>query len=249
MVLKSMNFKLDDDKTILVIMPYYNRPTDVLRSLESLSKQSHKNWKLAFIDDGSEEPGENVVKDFLSEDDLKKVFFYNTNDTPEIKKQRILDNPEIHGANDKNAGHFFVPFINLAISDVKHDVALFLCDDDFMHIDYLRKLNNYYNNHEDVPYSFCNIVLYQIKNNKMYFSDEHNRFYFDKPVYPYFRLDGSQVSWTKKCYEDGCSFSEDLHVYWDAEWFKVLQNKYGVCTYNKIVGQYKSFSMDSFYPS
>jgi glycosyltransferase involved in cell wall biosynthesis len=247
MVFKSVNFKLDEDKIILVILPYYNRPNEVLRALESLAKQTFKNWRLAFIDDGSKEPGESIVRGFLTEQELKKVFFYNTNDTPEIKKQRAIDNPDMPGADDKNAGSFFVPFINLAISDIKHDVALFLSDDDFLQIDYLEKLNNYYNHHEDIPYSFCNLILFDVKDDKMLYSSENNRFSRYVPTPPYFNFDGSQVSWTKQCYEDGCRFSEDIHVYWDAEWFKILQDKYGLCNFNKLIGQFKNFDSKCFY--
>jgi glycosyltransferase involved in cell wall biosynthesis len=242
-----MNFSITDTKKVLVLMPYYNRPKEVLRALESLSKQSYKNWALAFIDDGSDDPGEKVVRSYLSERDLKKVFFYNTNDTKEIKRQRVLDNPDMNGASDKNAGHFFVPFLNLAINEIEHDIAFFLCDDDFLDINYLRNLVNYYNNHEDAAYSYCSVILFEFKDNKMYFSDEDNRFYFNIPLMPYFNLDGSQVSWTKQCYADGCRFPEFLHVYWDAEWFKVLQEKYGKCDFNKIMGQYKSFDSQAFY--
>lgn len=242
-----MNFKIMSNKKVLVLMPYYNRPKEVLRALESLEKQSYSNWVLAFIDDGSDEPGEDVVRSYFKPQDLKKVFFYNTTDTKEIKKQRIIDNPDIKGADDKNAGSFFVPFLNLATNEIEHDIAIFLCDDDYLSIDYLRNLVNFYDNHEYICYSFCNLILFEIKDNKVYFSDKKNRFYFDEPFYPYFNLDGSQVSWTKQCYLDGCKFSEFLHVYWDAEWFKVLQNKYGKCHYNKLIGQYKNFDSECFY--
>ena len=242
-----MKFSFGSDKTVLILMPYYNRPVDVLRALESIEKQTYKNWKLAFIDDGSDLPGEEVVKKYFPENLWKNIYFYNTTDTKEIKKQRILDNSDIFGANDKNAGHWFVPFMNLAISEIKHDIAIFLCDDDFLKQDYLTKLVNFYDNHEDCKYSYCDILLYQIEESKFYISSEPNRFSFYKDVLPYFKLDGSQVSWTKECYEDGCKFSEDLHVYWDAEWFKVLSDKYGLCKYNKLMGQYKFFSKDSFY--
>ena len=242
-----MKFSFTRDKTVLILMPYYNRPVEVLRSLESIEKQSYKNWKLAFIDDGSDLPGEEVVKNYFPEHLHKNIYFYNTTDTKEIKKQRILDNPDIFGANDKNAGHWFVPFLNLAISEIEHDIAFFLCDDDFLKENYLSQLVNFYENHEDCKYSFCNVLLYQIIENNFYISNEDNRFSFYKDMAPYFNLDGSQVSWTKQCYKEGCRFTEDLHVYWDAEWFKILSDKFGKCKYNKLIGQYKCFDKDSFY--
>ena len=52
-------------------MPYYNRPKDLVLALKSLQNQTHKNWKFAFVDDGSDEPGDLIVKSFFNEEDLK----------------------------------------------------------------------------------------------------------------------------------------------------------------------------------
>ena len=60
--------------TFLILIPYYNRPKDLLLALKSLQNQTHKNWKCAFVDDGSDEPGELVVKSFFNKEDLNKVY-------------------------------------------------------------------------------------------------------------------------------------------------------------------------------
>jgi glycosyltransferase involved in cell wall biosynthesis len=82
--------KRKKDNIILILMPYYNRPKDVLLALSSIKNQSYKNWRLAFVDDGSDEPGEDIVRGFFEEKDLDKVIFYNTGDTKEIKQKRIV---------------------------------------------------------------------------------------------------------------------------------------------------------------
>ena len=47
--------KRKKDNIILILMPYYNRPKDVLLALNSIKNQSYKNWRLVFVDDGSDE--------------------------------------------------------------------------------------------------------------------------------------------------------------------------------------------------
>ena len=49
----------------LILLFYYNRPKMVLNALNSINKLSYKNFEIAFIDDGSDNPGEPVVKETL----------------------------------------------------------------------------------------------------------------------------------------------------------------------------------------
>ena len=228
-------------------MPYYNRPKDLLLAINSIKNQSHKNWKLAFVDDGSDMPGKDIIINFFEENDLKKIFFYNTGDTKEIKRQRVLDNPNTRGLKDKNAGHFFVPYFNSAMDDIDFDIALFLSDDDYLDIDYLKKLNNFYSRRLDVNYSYSNLILFDQAEEGYVYSSKQNRFFCNLDILPHYNLDGSQVSWRKKCFTEGCKFPDYFHVYWDAEWFEVLYKKYGKCKYNNIFGQYKKFPHKSFY--
>jgi glycosyltransferase involved in cell wall biosynthesis len=233
--------------TFLILMPYYNRPKDLVLALKSLQNQTHKNWKFAFVDDGSDEPGDLIVKSFFNEEDLNKVSFYNTGDTKEIKKQRVLNNPNTRGLKDKNAGPLFVSYFNNAMSSIEFDIALFLSDDDYLDTDYLKKLNHFYTRRLDVNYSYCNLILFDQTEEGYVYSSKQNRFFCNLDILPHYNLDGSQVSWRKKCFVDGCKFPEYFHVYWDAEWFEVLYEKYGKCKYNNTIGQYKKFPHKSFY--
>jgi glycosyltransferase involved in cell wall biosynthesis len=240
--------KRKKDNIILILMPYYNRPKDVLLALSSIKKQSYKNWRLAFVDDGSDEPGKDIVRSFFEEKDLDKVTFYNTGDTKEIKQKRRLDNLHKRGSENINFGSFFVPYFNKAMESIDFDIALFLSDDDFLNNNYLNQLNNYYNMYPDIIYSFCNIILYeQINENETLYSTNSNRFTWKEAIHPHYNLDGSQVSWRSKCFKDGCRFSEEYLGYWDAEWYGTLQIKYGKCEYNKLIGQYKRFQSAFFY--
>ena len=72
----------------LILLFYYNRPKMVLNALNSINKLSYKKFEVAFIDDGSDNPGEPIVRETLKPSFLKKVTFYNTNDTVKAKIER-----------------------------------------------------------------------------------------------------------------------------------------------------------------
>ncbi|MDT0643045.1 glycosyltransferase family 2 protein [Zunongwangia sp. F363] len=54
--------------TTTIIMATYNRAHLILESLDSISKQSFKNWECLIVDDGSTDDTEVVVRDFVKRD-------------------------------------------------------------------------------------------------------------------------------------------------------------------------------------
>lgn len=60
-----------------VIIPVYNRPGEVDELLESLTKQTYKNFEILIIEDGSTIPCQKVVEKHTSKLDLK--YFYKPN--------------------------------------------------------------------------------------------------------------------------------------------------------------------------
>src|SRR5437588_1330755 len=65
---------------ILIILLYWDRPKMIKNALNSIKEQNYDNWELAFIDDGSEVPGEPIVKEILK-DHLDKVKIIRTETT------------------------------------------------------------------------------------------------------------------------------------------------------------------------
>ena len=228
---------------------YYNRPDGIKRALESIRNQAHNNWHIAFIDDGSDIVGENIVRDFLSEEELKKVTFYNTNDTKEIKNTRSLAYQHLRGSDDRHSGMWLNPHFNKAVKENDHDVALFLCDDDLLQEFYLYNLNKYYNQNPSTEYSYSLVILFDERyHNWKDMTEVTNRFFCVEPIHPFFRLDTSQVSWRSSAYlKYNVWFDEEFHNYFDAYWYKKLFEKYGPCRCNRIVGQYKNFDKDAFH--
>ncbi len=228
---------------------YHERPKQLLRALESVRNQKHKNWHIAFIDDGSVESGEKIIREFFTPEEIEKVTFYNTNDTPEIKKQRAEKHKHLTGSDDKNSGMWLNPYFNKAVRENKHDIALFLCDDDVLQEFYLDNLNNFYNNNISIQYSYCVLILFDERyHNWIDRTDLNNRFLYLEPMNPFFHLDTAQVSWRSSSYtEDNVWFDETYHLFFDAYWYKRLYEKYGACVCNNIVGQYKNFDKEAFH--
>lgn len=54
-----------------VIIPVYNRPQEVDELLQSLSRQSYKNFETLIIEDGSDEPCKGIVDKYRGELDLR----------------------------------------------------------------------------------------------------------------------------------------------------------------------------------
>jgi glycosyltransferase involved in cell wall biosynthesis len=80
-----------------VIVPVYNRPDEVYELLESLSKQSDKNFETIIVEDGSAEKCENIVKKYTNKLDIK--YFYKKNEGPGLSRNYgIL----------KSSGNYFI---------------------------------------------------------------------------------------------------------------------------------------------
>ena len=62
------------------IIPVYNRPDEVKELLESLKKQTSKNFEIIIVEDGSQKKSGQLVRQYLS--DFKIKYFYKSNGGP-----------------------------------------------------------------------------------------------------------------------------------------------------------------------
>src|SRR6185437_4271135 len=61
-----------------IIIPVYNRPDEIKELIESLTRQTFKNFEVLVIEDGSTIKCEDVIKPFSSQLDLKYYFKPNS---------------------------------------------------------------------------------------------------------------------------------------------------------------------------
>lgn len=59
-----------------ILMPTYNDSDTIIESLDSIKNQEYKNWELIIINDGSSDETEQVIKNYIKENDLKDKIKY-----------------------------------------------------------------------------------------------------------------------------------------------------------------------------
>lgn len=217
----------------LILMAYYDRPNMVKTALQSVLAQGDAEYHLAIVDDCSEVPVGEVLKDFLW--DISDVTIYNTKDT----------------ADDKifQGGSRFGSFWNKAMRDSDADVALMLCDDDALMPGHLNRLAEYYEENPMVDYSYGHVLTYDpskyvdYKDLKGGYDTPLNN--HNEPIDPFCKVDASQVSWRLPIAKEARAiFPSPQTVALDAAFYAQLYNKLGPCPFNGLFTQFKGVFPD-----
>lgn len=225
----------NENQKILILANYFERPGLVKGLLRSLivADSHYQNWELAFIDDGSNEPGRPIVERILREH-LSKIRFYNSEMTREMKALC--------------GGSFMGKFMNDAIKDSDAQIVIMVGDDDELYPDYLKNLNQYFLDHPKVLSCYSGVHVFDPLKEKS--CNTHNLYYedpkwkghawFGKPIDPAYRVDGTQVAWRMSCCKiDGAWFSYPLTLNHDAEFFEELYERCGPSEYTGFISMYK----------
>ena len=228
--------KLNEYYQILILLFYYDRPEMVKNALKSINKSTYTNFTIAFIDDGSKNPGRPIVKQTLNPELLDKVIFYNTN----------------HSIEDKinQGGSIFGKLVNEAIQTTNCDLAIMLCDDDALTPGYLEYLNEYFKLNPKVDHCYSKVLFYDPTKEDYTQSKESTNFthsgttynlnHYTTPINPYCKVDSSQVAWRIKCnIENNIWFPFPQTRNLDASLYKELYNKCGPSYPTHFYGQCK----------
>jgi glycosyltransferase involved in cell wall biosynthesis len=217
-------------------MPYYNRPVLVRKALESVlaAGARYKNWELAFGDDGSDIPGEPIVREIM-DGHLNKVTFHNSHMTIEEKAEK---------------GITIGSLANKVLATTDAEIILTLCDDDRLHPDYLVGLNRYFLKHPSVMWCYSNVRMFnplmEEPDDTIPLAGPYNA--HTGPLDAYGKVDASQVAYCIECFRDdvwwrGTTKSGSTNHPWrynlDGELFKILYKKFGPAEYTGLVAQYK----------
>ena len=57
-------------------MPTYNDSDSIIETLNTIKKQTYKNWILTIVNDGSNDNTEQVIKDFIESNKLEEKIKY-----------------------------------------------------------------------------------------------------------------------------------------------------------------------------
>lgn len=229
---------------ILILLLYYNRPRMVENALKSILSQTHIDWELAFLDDGSSNPGKPVVNKILPEQ-LEKIKFYNTQDTV---KDKLL-------AGGSRIGML----MNQAIRESQAEIALMLCDDDALFPDYLANLSRWFTSNPTKHYCYSDVVLFdpfkeapgdKFKKSLIQlvytqvdrYHSPYNKGIDIAPVSGLLGVvDASQPAWRTSCNKDGdIWFPYPQTTNLDISFLTRMHHDYGKCSYSGFYGQYKA---------
>jgi len=73
-----MENKIQEKTKIDIILPNYNSSKFIVKTIDSILKQTYKNWKLIIVDDFSDTKTKNILKKIPKRKNIK-VFFLNKN--------------------------------------------------------------------------------------------------------------------------------------------------------------------------
>ena len=73
-----MENKIQEKTKIDIILPNYNSSKFIVKTIDSILKQTYKNWKLIIVDDFSDTKTKNILKKISKRKNIK-VFFLNKN--------------------------------------------------------------------------------------------------------------------------------------------------------------------------
>ena len=221
-----------------ILLPYYKRPQIVLNTLNSIKNSSYDNWHLTFIDDSGDDSFHSTLVDFGFDSSKFSYIPIMMSDEDKIKL-----GGSIHGK-----------YMNDVIEQSDADVIIPICDDDALVFDYMEKLNEYYNNNEEVMWSYCHLNFYDPYKE----SYEESKPESDNPAlnYPYLNShinelnpyhckDFSQVTFRRKAlidknikYQYPRSNDLDAGIFQDFFW------SWGVCPFNGLRGQHKGWHLE-----
>lgn len=220
---------------ILILLNFFERPTLVRGFLRSLlaADRRYPHWELAFIDDGSAEPGRPIVERILR-DCLHKVEFHDSRMTPEMK--RLC------------GGSYMGEFMNRAVLRSAADVAIMAGDDDEICPDYLENLDAFFRSRPDVLSCYSGAHVFDPLREKS--CNTHNLYnedpgwkghsWFGRPINPAYKVDGVQVAWRLECCRlHGAKFPVPTLLNHDAGFFEELHSRCGPSEYTGFVAQYK----------
>lgn len=134
-----------DDRLVSIVMPTFNREKVIDNAIRSVLDQSHTNWKLIIIDDGSSDDTKSAVAPFLS--DVRIKYVYQENEGVSAARNKGLDLVEgdyvffLDSDNTWNTGHIRNLLIFMVENHLDAAYSALVCVDDDNNIKFYRGTN------------------------------------------------------------------------------------------------------------
>ncbi len=195
-----------EDQLVSIIIPTFNRVELLTDTLESIAKQTYKNWECLLIDDGSTKEVENLVNQFAEKDQRFK--FYNR---PKNKAK---------GANACR---------NYGFKQSQGEFIKFFDSDDIMKPELIEKQTKFLLNNTELD--FCATFWIHLYEDGSTMKNKQNTInYKDNPIRSYLLEDHifptPSPLWRKSFLDNKELFDEELHRSQEADFhFKMLMHQ------------------------
>lgn len=223
---------------IVVMLFYYERPNMVKNALRSVIKanEHYQNWFLIVFDDGSQTPVEPIVHEVMGDSGcIDRVGIIRNDVTVEQKVN-----------SGGMLGYMQNRLVESSIAQMNPDAFVILCDDDELHPEYLKKLDEYLTANPDVLSCYSKVIFYnpleETSDNITMSQTENPLAHLNKPDGPIngaCMVDASQVAFRPKCYEMGARFPYPATQDQDAGFYSSLFQNCGPMHPTGFVSQYK----------
>ncbi len=113
-----------------IIIPTFNRAPFLSKAIDSVKKQSYKDWELIIIDDGSKDNTSEIVKEFLNDNRIKYYYQENAERSAARNKGISLSSGDFitFMDSDEYMDNNRLEKLQLAILENKNKVALYFTD-------------------------------------------------------------------------------------------------------------------------
>ena len=121
-----------NNNLISIITPSYNHETYISRFIESVISQNYQNWELIIVDDCSKDSTFQIAQKYKDE----RIKLYK---------------------NEYNSGVNYT--INKAFELSSGQIVTTIASDDELNDNALSKINDYFNSHDDIDFTSCNLKV------------------------------------------------------------------------------------------
>ena len=169
---------------ISIILPSYNYDSFISETIESVLKQSHKDWELIIVDDGSKDNSVRVIEKYIKKCDKIKLLFH-----PNKENKGLV---ETYRLGLKHCTGNYIAFIE--------------ADDTWKHSDYLSSKIDIFKRHKDVILVYNDVEVFGsnkiIKDRMrcMVHIDEVNKKNKERPFFAFEYLSVFNCVYTFSCF-------------------------------------------------